>query len=121
MIQICHVSYDEESQEAEIALESNQVCVLCYFHPAGSIEHVYKSIKNDLLAYQVTDIMIENAPTPLALKTSDGYYSYFLRGKVISKSRIQIYDFVVDIGFIPNDIPIGAYVSCQCLRLDIVG
>ena len=55
----------------------------------------------------------------VVVKTDKGYYSYFLRGKVISESQIQIHDFIIHIDYLPKDILAGEYVSCQCLRLDL--
>ena len=64
--------------------------------------------------------MIDDTPIPEIKKTNKGYYSYYLRGKVISATKIQINDFIIEIGSIPNDIAQGEYVSCCCMRLDLL-
>lgn len=120
MIQVRNILYDPESQEADIELESQGVCMTCYAHPVENKEQIYRFIDNEIFAFQVTDIQIDDTHIPMAIKTDQGYYSHFLRGKVISDSQIQIHDFIIDIGYIPKDIFVGEYVSCQCLRLDIV-
>ena len=119
MIQVCNVLYDHESQEADIELESNGVRILCYAHPVKSTNQINELINNALFAFQPTDIQIEESSVPKAIKTNHGYYSYFLIGKAISDSQIQIHDFIIHIGYLPGDIVIGDYVSCRCLRLDM--
>ena len=42
--------------------------------------------------------MIDDTPIPEIKKTNKGYYSYYLRGKVISATKIQINDFIIEIG-----------------------
>ena len=119
MIQVRNILYENESQEADIELESNGVCITCYSHPMENKEQIYKIIDNEIFAFQVTDIQIDGTHIPTAVKTDKGYYSYFLRGKVISDSQIQMHDFIINIGYLPKDVLAGEYVSCQCLRLDI--
>ena len=119
MIEIVNIDFDAESYEADIELRSFDICVTCYCHPLDSCEKIYNSTNCNLVAFLTEDIMIDDIPVPEAKKTNEGYYSYSLRGKVISKTQIQIYDFIIEIGAIPKDIAIGEYVSCRCLRLDL--
>ena len=119
MIQVRNIIYDGESQEADIELESKGICITCYSHPVNNKGQIYKFIDNEIFAFQVTDIQIDDTHIPMAAKVDEGYYSYFLRGKVISDSQIQIHDFIIHIDYLPKDILVGKYVSCRCLRLDI--
>ena len=119
MISIIDILFDEDAKEADVELKSNDICIRCYFHPVENIKEIYESISNELLAFLPEEIMTSDISTPAAIKTDDSYYSYFLRGEVISENRIKIYDFVVDIGVIPKDIKVGEFVSCRCMRLDI--
>ncbi|MBQ7387398.1 MAG: hypothetical protein IJW03_04435 [Clostridia bacterium] len=120
MILINSVSYDEESREADVKLTSMGASIVCYCHPAENLDQIYKSIKNPLVAFLVSNIMVDNDNVYKIQKTNHGYYSYFLCGKVISNTKIQVEDFIIEIGALPNDIEIGKYVSCYCLRLDIM-
>lgn len=120
MILINKVIYDKDAREADVELISNDVSVLCYCHPVENIDKIYDSVHNHLIAFQVNDIVLDRIPVSRAKKTSDGYYSYFLTGKVISNTKIQVNDLTIDIGMIPKDVKIGEYVSCNCLRLDII-
>lgn len=120
MILVNNVIYDEESKEAEVELSSKSICIVCYCHPVESIREIYESVNNILIAFHVTNIMVDDNVVPQVIKTNDGYYSYFLTGIAISSRQIQINDFIVDVGPIPKDIKIGEYVSCHCLRLDIL-
>ena len=120
MIRIKSILFNRDSEEADVELESNGVCIRCYLHPIESIERIPALLENNLLAFLVTDVVEEDDPVPIASQTNDGYYSYYLRGRVISESQIQIHEFIIDIGFLPNDIHLGAIVSCQCLRIDML-
>ena len=119
MIQVRNILYDKESQEADIELESNGVLITCYSHPVNNEEQIYNFVDSEIFAFQATDIQIDDIRDQTAIKTDKGYYSYFLRGKVISESQIQIHDFIIHIDYLPKDILAGEYVSCQCLRLDL--
>lgn len=120
MIEIINIDFDAESGEADIELRSFDVCVKCYCHPIDSCEKIYNSTNNNLIAFLTEDIMIDDIPIPEVKKTNKGYYSYSLRGKVISETQIQINDFIIEIGAIPKDIALGEYVSCCCMRLDLL-
>ena len=120
MISINNVLYDEESKEADVELGSGDVSILCYCHPAENLDEIYKSINNQLSAFLTKDIIREDTHIAKAEKTNDGHYSYLLIGKVISDTKIQVNDFIIDIGVIPKDIRVGEYVLCSCLRLDII-
>ena len=119
MILIDNISYDEDAKEADLELKSGNICIKCYCHPVENVKEIYESINNGLSAFMVSDIMVDDSAISQALKTNDGYYSYCLKGRVISDRKIQVNDFVIDIGIMPKDIKVGDYVSCNCLRLDI--
>ena len=119
MILIDNISYDEDAKEADLELKSGNICIKCYCHPVENVKEIYESINNGLSAFMVSDIMVDDSAISQALKTNDGYYSYCLKGRVISDRKIQVNDFVIDIGIMPKDIKIGEYISCNCLRLDI--
>lgn len=120
MIIVNKILYDDESREADIELKSDDICIMCYCHPAKNLKKIYESHNHNIVAFQAENVMVDNHTIPQAVKTTSGYYSYFLRGKVISATKIQINDFVIQIGAIPKDIEVGTYVSCSCLRLDYI-
>lgn len=120
MILINKVIYDKDAREADVELISNDVSVWCYCHPVESVDKIYDSVNNHLIAFQVNDIVLDRIPVSRAKKTSDGYYSYLLTGKVISNTKIQVNDLTIDIGMLPKDVKIGEHVSCNCLRLDMI-
>lgn len=120
MIQVVSVMYDEDSMEADVKLSSDGVCIECYCHPISSREMINESLGNNLIAFNVQDVIADDNYTPAAIKTPNSYYSYCLRGAVISKTKIKINDFIIDIGAIPKDIDIGTFVSCSCMRLTAI-
>jgi len=120
MILIDNISFDEESREADVVLKSENECIKCYCHPVENIKEIFESINNSLSAFVVNDIIVDDSAIPQVIKSNAGYYSYYLKGRVISARQIQINDFIIDVGPIPKDIKIGEYVSCHCLRLDIL-
>ena len=119
MILVNKILYDEES-EADVELQSGDICIRCYCHPVENIKEIYEAVNNPLSAFGVKDIMLNDCTIPQVVKTNDGYYSYYLSGRVISAKEIQINDLVIDIGIMPKDIKIGEYVACHCFRLDLI-
>ena len=119
MIEISKIVFDADALEADVELSSGGISIVCYFHPVESQEEVIKAINNELLAFNTKNIMLDDFHTDIAVKTEEGYYSYFLRGTVIADTKIKVGDFVIDIGKIPGDIGIGATVSCECMRIDM--
>ena len=120
MVEVINIDFDTESGEADVELKSFDICFTCYCHPADSCDKIKNSTNNKLIAFLAEEIMIDNSPIPEVKKTNEGYYSYFLRGKVISATQIIINDFIIEIGSIPKDITLGEYVSCRCMRLDLL-
>ena len=120
MILVNNILYDEEAGEADVELKSKNICIKCYCHPVENLKEIYEAVNNPLSAFLVKDIMLNDCTIPQVVKTNDGYYSYYLSGRVISARKIQIHDFIIDVGTMPKDIKIGEYISCHCLRLDVL-
>lgn len=121
MITVVHVDYDNEAHEADVELLSGDVGIRCYCHPIDRLEDIQRMNHNQLIAFNVKDVMIvAKSRSPAAIKTEESYYSYNLIATVVSKNKIKLHDYIIDIGPIPNDIVNGAIISCHCMRIDIV-
>lgn len=120
MIKVFNVEYDNEAKEADVELLSDDVSIKCYCHPLDNLKELNQLIHNELIAFNVNNVMaVDKAYVPAAIKTDESYYSYNLVGIVVDKTKIKINDFIIDIGYIPKDIGVGSIISCDCLRIDI--
>ena len=116
--EISKIIFNEDALEADVELMSDGIKILCYFHPVETKSEIVSAVKNGLIAFDVKNIMVEDG-APIAIKTEDGFYSYYLRGFVVSKTQIKVNNFLIDIGNIPGDVDVGMTICCNCLRIDM--
>ena len=110
--------YDEEAQEANVIVTDGAFEIMCYAQPFSG----EKDINFTLLGFGVSDIM--TAPNDeYLIEKIDGYYSYFVRGRLVDTREgiFQLGKLIIKgIDYAPKDIPNGAFVEFSVIRFDLL-
>ncbi len=113
------VDYYQEGQEADILVTDGQFDILCYAQPYSG---KYNS-NFSLAPLDYSDIMTASKKEYKIDKLDVGYYSYFIRGKLISveKGLVKIGGLIIeDINIIPKDIKVGDFIEFAVSRMDFI-
>lgn len=121
MIDISVISYDKDADEADIQISAGNISILCYVQPVKDLKAVCADKDPVLCAFMARDIVLDENPDPIALKTNEAYYAYRLRGVVVSEKQIKVGELLIGIdSVIPRDIMPGQSVVMSCSRIDLI-
>lgn len=110
---------DTESREAIIEIISDEFSLIAFCFP---FDNTMLSQNISLYGFMTENIMLEDS-MHLPQKNEKEFFSYRLTGKVIDihTQQVQIGDIVIKLSIpLPKDIPYGAFVSFDVMRLDLI-
>lgn len=113
------INFDDDGQEATVIVSDGEYEIMCYAQPFSG----EKNISFSLLSFGVGDIVTATDNCYFIKKNEDGYYSYFVRGKLIdsSKGLFQLGNLIIEgVDYAPKDIPNGAFVEFTVIRFDLI-
>ena len=112
------ISYDEEAREADLIISDGKYEIMSYAQP---FLKEYTNDKFILIAFDSDDIMTIDKEEYAIEKTSQGYFSYNFKGKLLDSKKgiVAINNIIIeDVGWIPKDIQDGQFIEFKCLRVD---
>lgn len=111
------LNYDKEAKEADMLISDGEFEILCYAFPFEN-----KNPNNFTLeAFMTKDIIRVEDKSCSVIKSPDGYYAYYLRGKIINiKQRlVAIGNIIINLDDdIPKDIKNNEFIEFFVLRID---
>lgn len=114
------VDYDEFSDEADVVVTDGKYEIMCYCYTFSSEPKVGQTI-NELSVLSYDNVMAVKSKKNEIVKTSVGYYTYHLSGKVIRTAplMVSIGDLILEVGnYIPKDIRPNQYIEFDVSRID---
>lgn len=109
---------DEEQTEAVVEICDNGISLMAYSHPFMGLPLDGRITLDALLTKNIWLEQEQYAP----IKTDKGFFSYRLTAQVTDAKaqKVQIGDIAIYLDLpLPKDIPNGAFVSFDVMRLDV--
>ncbi len=109
---------DEAEKEADVTISDGNYSVKCFSSPFMLQEN--ENFMDKIQCLDIENIFKSFETDPMIVK-KDGFYEYFLRGKLEDDKVFRIGELKIDISdaYIPGDIYVGDIIEFSVSRLDI--